>query len=107
MTMAELCNHHAEMRYIASANDPMLLIEKEVTGMIKIIIFNTNAFLEVVSKCKSAVYLIRENGGRVNICHNPHLQEDLTYEDTPLRLTLEIPNVSDYMKIVCFTTGEI
>ncbi len=104
--MAEVSYRHAEMRYRKPFRDLMLCIEEEVTGMIKVRIFNARAFLDVVNHCKSAVYLIRENGGKVNLCHNPSLQEQLNHAKSPLKLSLEIPNPSDYMDIVLFTTGE-
>lgn len=75
--------------------------------MIKIRVFNTRAFLNIIRQCHSPVYLLRESGEKVNICHNPYLQDELEYEDKPVRLTLEIVNPSDYMQIVLFTTGEV
>ena len=53
------------------------------------------------------VFELRENGGKVNLCHNPSLQEQLNHAKSPLKLSLEIPNPSDYMDIVLFTTGEV
>lgn len=77
--------------------------------MIKISIFHLKSFLQEVNECSGAVYVLAPDGKKENLNKNYYAQEVLRQKfrenKSYLRLSLDIPCPSDYMKIVCYSLG--
>ncbi|MEG1877778.1 MAG: ribonuclease HII [Lachnospiraceae bacterium] len=78
--------------------------------MIKLTVFNLEDFLQTVNGCIGAVKMVEPDGSKLNINKQFEIQSDLRrrYLDNRhcLRLTLDIPNPKDYLKIVYFIIGD-
>lgn len=77
--------------------------------MIKISIFHLNSFLQTVNECSGAVNVLTPDGKKQNLNKNYHAQEVLRQtfceNRSYLRLTLDIPCPSDYMRVVIYSLG--
>ena len=77
--------------------------------MINISVFHLKLFLQEVNDCSGAVYLVTPDGRKENLNKNYYAQEVLRQQyrenKSYLRLALDIPCPSDYMKIVTFSIG--
>ena len=78
--------------------------------MMKLRILNMNGFLEVVNACRGAVYVVAAGGQKRDIRGNAVFQRYLLGEHRrgggSLCLTLDVPQPSDYMDVVCWYIGE-
>jgi hypothetical protein len=77
--------------------------------MVKLNIFNMKNFLETVNGCSGPVNLLCSNGRKENIkeygIQNGLLQKHKKNKGC-LRLSLDMPNPKDYLRIVYFTVGD-
>ena len=78
--------------------------------MVKLNIVNMNQFLNIVNNSAGTVRLLYPDGRKEPLNHQYTLQRSLRQRHLEakrsLRLTLEIPNPKDYMKIVLFSIGD-
>ena len=78
--------------------------------MVKLRILNMNGFLDVVNSGRGAVYVVAAGGQKRDIRGNAVFQRYLLGEHRrgggSLCLTLDIPQPSDYMDVVCWYIGE-
>ncbi len=78
--------------------------------MMKLRILNMNGFLDVVNACRGAVYVVAAGGQKRDIRGNAVFQRYLLGEHRrgggSLCLTLDVPQPSDYMDVVCWYIGE-
>lgn len=78
--------------------------------MIKLNILNMKKFLCTVNECASSVNLLSENGKRENINKQYAIQERLLRQyrqnKNSLKITLDIPLPSDFLKIVSYYAGD-
>nr|WP_294690201.1 ribonuclease HII [uncultured Anaerostipes sp.] len=78
--------------------------------MIKLHISNIDSFFETVNECNGSVNVIDANGNSTNIAHQIFEQRKLYkayYQNKKcLDLCLNIPNPSDYFKIVSYYAGD-
>ena len=78
--------------------------------MMKLRILNMNGFLDVVNACRGAVYVVAAGGQKRDIRGNAVFQRYLLGEyrrgGGSLCLTLDVPQPSDYMDVVCWYIGE-
>ena len=78
--------------------------------MMKLRILNMNGFLDVVNACRGAVYVVAVGGQKRDIRGNAVFQRYLLGEHRrgggSLCLTLDVPQPSDYMDVVCWYIGE-
>ncbi len=78
--------------------------------MVKINIINMKSFLQTVNECSGTVNLLHPDGSRENINKQYGLQRELLQEHREnknwLRLSLEVPALKDYLRIVYFTIGD-
>lgn len=78
--------------------------------MMKLRILNMNGFLDVVNACRGAVYVVAAGGQKRDIRSNAVFQRYLLGEHRrgggSLCLTLDVPQPSDYMDVVCWYIGE-
>ena len=78
--------------------------------MMKLRILNMNGFLDVVNACRGAVYVVAAGGQKRDIRGNAVFQRYLQGEHRrgggSLCLTLDVPQPSDYMDVVCWYIGE-
>lgn len=78
--------------------------------MMKLRILNMNGFLDVVNACCGAVYVVAAGGQKRDIRGNAVFQRYLLGEHRrgggSLCLTLDVPQPSDYMDVVCWYIGE-
>lgn len=79
--------------------------------MVKLIVFNMDAFLQVVNQCNGSVYLLKKDGRRENINKDYDTQEYLRRKHQVnqdySRLSLEIPDSKDYISIVSYNMGNL
>ena len=77
--------------------------------MMKLRILNMNGFLDVVNACRGAVYVVAAGGQKRDIRGNAVFQRYLLGEHRrgggSLCLTLDVPQPSDYMDVVCWYIG--
>ncbi len=78
--------------------------------MIKLNVFNMNAFLKVVNDCTGPVYLLADDGKKVNLHRNEFIQLDLRSKHIAnkrsISLSLDAPQTKDYMNLVFFSIGD-
>ena len=78
--------------------------------MMKLRILNMNGFLDVVNACRGAVYVVAAGGQKRDIRGNAVFQRYLLGDHRrgggSLCLTLDVPQPSDYMDVVCWYIGE-
>lgn len=78
--------------------------------MIKLNILNMKNFLESVNACKDDVLMLFPDGRKVNLNKQENVQSKLweQYRENQncLGLWLEIPNPTDYMRIVSYYAGD-
>lgn len=78
--------------------------------MIKLNILNMKEFLQTVDGCEGPINLLHSNGRKENINKQSLIQSELVqkYRENKnyLKLSLDIPNSKDYMKIVFFSIGD-
>lgn len=78
-------------------------------AMIKLNILDMNHFLEMVNTCREAVFLIRPNGSREKINGGYAVQNELQrqYAENKkyLKISLDIPDPEDYMRVVSYYAG--
>lgn len=78
--------------------------------MIKVNIFNMNEFLKTVNECVGAVKIIDSDGKKRDITRHDDMQWELRCRHranrNSLKLTLDVPNSKDYLKIVFFSIGD-
>ena len=78
--------------------------------MVKLKIFNMKTFLETVNECSGVVNLLYPDGSEENINKEYGIQNELLQRHREnkgfLHLSLNIPTVEDYFRIVYFTIGD-
>ena len=78
--------------------------------MVKLKIFNMKNFLETVNQCSGVVNLLYPDGSEENINKKYGIQNELLQRHREskgcLRLSLNIPTIKDYFRIVYFTIGD-
>ncbi len=77
--------------------------------MVKLNIFNRDHFLQTVNSCADTVLVICQDGNKEAINGRSHIQNMLLQkagEGDCVRLTLDIPNPGDYMKIMTYYVGD-
>jgi hypothetical protein len=78
--------------------------------MVKLNIFNMKRFLETVNECSGSINLLHPDGRKVNINRQYDIQNDLLQKyrknNNCLKLSLDIPSMKDYLRIVYFTIGD-
>lgn len=77
--------------------------------MIKIDIMNMKSFLQTVNECGGAIYWRSPDGKKVDINKQYGIQYELmrvyANQGDFLRIALDIPNPSDYFRIVYYAIG--
>ena len=78
--------------------------------MFHLSIFNLKGFFQTVDRCTGAVYLVCPDGSKKDINKQFDLKQSLQrqfFENKRyLRLCLDVPGVSDYLSVVCFSLGD-
>lgn len=78
--------------------------------MLKLNILNMKYFLDTVNACIGKVNMLCPDGRKLNINREEKIQGGLWQQyfqnQNCLRLVLEIPNPTDYMKIVSYYAGD-
>ena len=79
--------------------------------MIKLGIINVEEFLRTVNACEGAVYMMQPDGRRTDIGRQYGIQNDLRRQHCDnkgyLKLMLDIPVPSDYMRIIRYYAGDV
>jgi len=77
--------------------------------MFKITVFRFDSFLHMVNSCDGPVNLILPDGRKENISRQYltqyELQKQYIENNNSLNLTLEVPAISDYFKVVNYSIG--
>lgn len=77
--------------------------------MVKLNILNMENFLQAVNSCRGRVDLLYPDGKRENINGQYEIQKELLKSHRKngdfQRLTLEIPDVKDYMNMITYYAG--
>lgn len=75
--------------------------------MVKLNIFDINEFLQTVNSCKGEVNLVTQEGNLENINKKYQRQQELVENHKTnknfSRLSVNIPNVKDYFKVIFFS----
>ena len=78
--------------------------------MVKLNIINMTNFLDTVNECNGSVNLLHSDGRKENINKQYDIQKNLLQKygrnNNYLKLSLDIPNRNDYLRIVYFTIGD-
>ena len=78
--------------------------------MIKLYIFDLDAFLDLADQCSGPVRLLTEDEKTVDIRNNRRVHKNLLREHARkggrLNLRLNIPEVKDYFRLVNFSIGD-
>lgn len=79
--------------------------------MIKLYIFDLEAFLDLADQCRGPVTLLTKDKKTVDIRNNRRVQNNLyrqhALEGGRLNLYLNIPQVKDYFQLVNFSIGDL
>lgn len=78
--------------------------------MVRLDILDMRAFLQVIDRCKGAVWLLLGDGRRVALPRQPQLYQSLRQRHSEnggiLPLTLRIDDPGDYMRIISYYAGD-